>query len=58
VLNDYLGSYISSGDPQLSGLQCTVHGAHTPQDRACIDMLAKGLAGNAALACEFAGVTV
>ncbi|HHX87397.1 MAG TPA: hypothetical protein GX693_04355 [Firmicutes bacterium] len=32
--------------------------AHTPQDRACIDMLAKGLAGNAALACEFAGVTV
>lgn len=30
--------------------------AHTPRDRVSIDMLIKGLAGNAALVCEFAGV--
>ncbi len=30
--------------------------AHTPLDRASIDMLIKGLAGNAALVCELAGV--
>ena len=41
VLNDYLGNYITAGDPQLSGLTCTVHGPHTQQQPEYIDPYAQ-----------------